>query len=379
MNKKHIIWLVLFSFGIKFCYLLFPVIQDQDNSKKSLYDQYIGIAKKNDSYWYERIATYGYPEIQHKRDIGYSEGADFKQSEWAFFPAYPALILFTSRALNITFNNSAFIWSLIFSVLAILGLYLFGLIFFKDPSMAFYNALLLFSFPFSFYFSMFYTEALFFVLMIYSFICIYYRQYILLTLLLIPLTLVRPNGIIILLPLYLFYLQQNGILQGFKINWNVLFTSKSILQTSAFLSAPLAFIIYGGYQYEMTGYFFASGIAQEGWYREWTFPLLSFFRRGDLATQFNSIYTIIVIVYAVLIYKKLPVSLNILVLISIGLPLCSGSVTSMTRFISVIFPLFLVMTSLLYRYKFKYAILALILILHFLSFYSWYIDHPISF
>ena len=132
MNKKHIIWLILFSFGIKFSYLVFPIILDQGNGEKSAYDHYISIAKKNDSYWYERIAKQGYPEIQSKRDLGYSEGAEYKQSEWAFFPTYPALITSTSRLFGITFNNSTLIWSLIFSVLAILGIYWFGLLFFKE-------------------------------------------------------------------------------------------------------------------------------------------------------------------------------------------------------------------------------------------------------
>ena len=129
----------------------------------------------------------------------------------------------------------------------------------------------------------------------------------------------------------------------------------------------------------MTGYFFAFSIAQAGWYRELTFPLLSFFRRGDLATQFNSIFTILVIIYAIWNRKKLPFSLNVLILVSLLLPLFSGSVTSMTRFVSVIFPLFLILSSYIQKSNFKYTILFLVLSLHFLSLYGWIIDHPISY
>ena len=379
MKRKQILILILFSIGIKFSYLLIPVIVNQSGSDKPFYDQYISSVKKNDSHWYEKIAENGYSEISNIRDLGYSEGADFKQSEWAFFPFYPALNALTSKVFGLSFNNSALIWSLIFSALAIIGLYWFGLIFFKDRSLAFFNALILFSFPFSFYYSMFYTEALFFTFMIYGFICIHYKRYVLLALLLIPLTLLRPNGIFILIPMYLFFLERNGILQNLRIDWRKLFGSNNIIHSIAFISAPIVFLAYGYYQYKMTGYFFAFSIAQDGWYRELTFPLLSFFRKGDLATQYNSIFTIVVIIYAVGVWKKLPLSLNVLVLIGLLLPLCSGSVTSMTRFVSVLFPLFLILSASIHRLKYKYVFLLIILALHFLSYYSWTINHPIGF
>jgi hypothetical protein len=62
----------------------------------------------------------------------------------------------------------------------------------------------------------------------------------------------------------------------------------------------------------MTGYYFAFSIAQAGWYREFMFPLFAFFRRGDFATQFNSVYTILVIILSAMIWKKLPLSMNLL-------------------------------------------------------------------
>ena len=376
---KQILILILFSIGIKFLYLLFPIITNQNEPGKSLYDQYISIVKKNDSYWYQKIALDGYSKISNKKDLGYSEGADFKQSEWAFFPFYPASIALVSKVFDLSFNNSALILSIFFSILSILGLYWFGIIFFKDRLFAFFNALVLFSFPFSFYYSTFYTEALFFTFMIYSFISIHYKRYFLLALLLIPLTLVRANGIIIIIPLYLYFLEQNGILKKFKINWGELFDSKNLIRSLAFISAPLAFLAYCFYQYKMTGYFFAFSIAQDGWYRELTFPLLSFFRSGDLATQFNSIFTILVIIYAVWNRNKLPFSLNMLILFSLLLPLSSGSVISMTRFVSVIFPLFIVLSLSLQSLKHKYLIIFVFLVVHFLSLYAWIINLPISY
>ena len=363
--------------GIKLFYLSFSIAVN--DFKKDIYSEYIGLAKKFDSYWYEKIATKGYSEIRKKEDIGFSEGKDFKQSEWAFFPFYPLLNTCTIKILDIDFDKSAFIWSIVFSIISILGIYWFGLIFFQSQHKALFNSLLLFSFPFSFYFSFFYTEALFLSFVIFSFISVHYNRYFLLFILLIPLTLLRPNGIVVLLPLYLYHLEQKGILLRFKINWNDVFSLINIKQSLFFISSPIAFLIYCIYQYKMTGFFFAFSIAQEGWYREFMFPLLAFFRRGDFATQFNSIFAFIVIIYAIWTRKKLPLSLNMLVVLSILLPLTSGSVSSITRYVSVIFPLFMSLTLFMIGIKNKYIVLTIIILLHFMSYYGWIVNHPIAY
>ncbi len=379
MDIKKITLIILFSLLLKLLYLLFAIALNHNVQKNSLYHQYINLAIKNDAHWYEIIAENGYSKITNKRDLGYSKGANFKQSEWAFFPLYPLINRTTIKILNVPYDFSAFIWSLFFSTVACLGMYWFGMLYYKDKKLAFFNTLVLFSFPFSFYYSMFYTEAIFFTFMIYSFIAIYYKRYLLLSILIIPLSLIRPNGIVILIPLYLYFLERNGIFQKFTVNWRQIFTRKIFINSLAFISAPLSFLAYCFYQYKMTGYFFAFSIAQAGWYRELSFPWVSFFNSGKFPVQFNSIFTIIVIIYAVLIWKKLPLSLNILVLLGLLLPLCSGSVTSMTRFVSVIFPMFLVLSASIYKFKYKYLVLSLILILHFASFYTWLITNPLSF
>jgi hypothetical protein len=375
---KHVLLLVAFILGIKLVYLLIPMLTNPEFEDKSAYRSYITIVKKNDAYWYMGIAENGYPEIHDKRDIGYSEGPDFKQSAWAFFPFYPMLNAFAMDSLKINYNNSALLWSLVFSIIAILSMFWFALGFFQDPAKALTSTLLLFSFPFSFYFSMYYTEALFFSFMLLSFLSIHYKKYLLLAIFLIPLTLLRPNGIVILLPLYLYHLEQSGILTNLKFKWQEIVNFKNIGKSVAFVTAPIAFVVYGFYQLHMTGYFFAFSIAQDGWYRELSFPLVSFFNRGDLATQFNSFFTIAVIIYAFWNRKKLPVSLNALIVVSLLLPLCSGSVSSMTRFVSILFPLFLLLGNTIHGLKRPSLAFILVFILHFVSYHTWIIEHQIS-
>jgi hypothetical protein len=221
---------------------------------------------------------------------------------------------------------------------------------------------------------MFYTEALFFTCMIFCFVSIYYKRHIALSLLIIPLVLLRPNGIVLLIPMYLYFLERIGVLSKFKIDFALLFTKRIIYNSLAFLTGPITFSLFCVYQYTMTGYFFAFSIAQKGWYREFMFPVLSFFRDSSFNNQFHSVYTIIIIVYAFLIRKKLPISLNALILLSLLFPLCSGSVLSMSRFISLIFPMFIILSSYLYNLKIKHTVLFVVLILHLVSYGAWILD-----
>lgn len=381
VNRKHLFLLLLFMIGIKLAYVAMDLnFNKRNDSGKNGYEKVVGTFKGADSYWYQRIAENGYRKITVEKEIGYSRGPDYQQSEWAFFPAYPALLAGTSWLLHTDFDTSALIWSLILSVSAIWLYYWLGCCYlFKHANQAFFSALVLFLFPFSFYYSMFYTESLFFVCMVLSFLALYHRKYFLLFLVLIPLALVRPNGFILLLPLYLFFLEQQGVLGNKKFRLAALFEREQLLPSLAFLSAPVVFIVYGLYQYQSTGFFFAFSIAQKGWYREFMFPLLAFFRKGDIATQFNSVFTILVIGYVILIRRKLTLSMNVLLWISILLPLCSGSVMSMTRFVSVLFPIFAVLSAQCYQSRYKTIILTGLALLHFWSFYSWVVRHPIAF
>lgn len=373
----QVVKILVLSILLKLAYLLFAYVVHGNGSEISA-GGYIRLIQRNDSGWYELIARDWYPEVTDKKDLGYSEGAVFKQSKWAFFPLYPgmnrALMLLTGLGFGIT----GFIYSLLFSSLTFTGFYWFCLIFYNDHRKSFYYTLLLMIFPFNFYFSMMYTEAVYFSFLILSFIAIHNKKYLVLPLFLIPLVLVRPNGIISLLPLYLYFLERENIISGKRIHLRLLLSRKIILNSLLFVSGPVAFILYGFYQEAMTGYFFAFSIAQAGWYREFMLPFMAFFRRGDFVTQFNSIYTILFIVLAVFAWKKFPFSLNLLIWISLLLPLFSGSVTSMPRFISVIFPFMILFGSWLYNTRLKITVPVILVILHFVVFYFWINGHPFS-
>jgi hypothetical protein len=334
--------------------------------------------KKNDSYWYEQISENNYRAISETDSIGYSHNEKFKQSEWAFFPLYPALIKGTQNLLKFDFNSAAFLWSVILSLLGIFLCYFFSISQSYSREVSLFFALLLFSFPFSFYYSMYYSEALFLCLLLGAFISLKHKLFFVFTLLSSLLVLTRPNGFILLLPLWIYFMETKGYQNLIEMLKDL--GKKDVTKKTIYFGFPvIAFLAYCYFQYLKTGHFFAFSIAQRGWYRELTWPFLSFFRHGDLSTQINSIYALLVITLSFLLRKKLPLSLNVLMLISILLPLTSGQVTSFTRFTSLMFPLFFAISIYLKNLKYKYFILVPISILHFFTFMLWVWNHPISF
>jgi hypothetical protein len=157
------------------------------------------------------------------------------------------------------------------------------------------------------------------------------------------------------------------------------FNKENLIRTISFIPGFIVFIGYGVFQYVKTNEFFAFSIAQQGWYRDFMFPLLAFFRQGDVATQFNSFYAIAFILLAIYAWKKLPLSLNILIWFGLLLPLTSGSVLSIQRFISVIFPFTILIGRWIYNHKYKYLALMILFGLQLFTYYFWLAEHPLSF
>lgn len=380
---RKILLIVLIALSLKLLYLIFSNVvvsisvpkKGASLNHKSLTD----IFHQNDSFWYEKISREGYPKITDKNAIGFSYNEVCVQSSWAFFPFYPLLNSAIIKLTDCKYVNSALFLSLLFSILSFIGFYKFNLFYLKDEKRSFFNTLLFMALPFNYYFSVFYTEAIFFTCLIFCFIAIHKNREWMLLFLLIPLILLRPNGIILTIPLYLYYLERHSLLIGYKVTFKQLLEKQHLIVLFYFASALIAFLIYGYYQKTMTGEFFAFSIAQRGWYREFMFPVLALFRRGDFATQFNSFYTIAVIIFSIAAWKKFSLSLNVFIWISLILPMCSGSMTSMQRFITLIFPLTIYFGEIIYKTKFKQVILLVSLTLQLFVFYFWLNGDSFSF
>lgn len=367
---KVILKLIIASLLVKFAYLLLNAFITGNASSISL-DSYIGLIKRNDSWWYERVVTDGYPEIREKDSIGSVIDGVWTQTQWAFFPFYPAMNRIVMKLFNTDFNHSAFFLSLLFSFLSLIGFYYFALQQLKDTKKAFFSSMVFLLFPFHYYFSMMYTEAVFFTFMIFSFLALENKKYGWFAVLIVPLVLTRVNGLIVLIPLYMYHLEKENILSKKHLYIKEIFTKHNIKMSCMFLSAVIAFGLYCLYQKEKTGFFFAFNVAQAGWGRETVFPLKALFRHSNFMTIFNSIYIILTAIIAVFAWKKYPLSLNIWIWLSLLIPLSSGSVVSVPRFISVLFPITIFIGEWLYSRKYHYITLILLFVFQLWTFYFW--------
>lgn len=370
---------MLLTFGLKLIYFVSAQIPFQQGQKKDALQNYYDFCGKFDGAWYQSIAENGYPAVKEKRDLGYTSKTGVIQSAWAFFPGYPMLSASIMKLTAMSYPLTALLLSLVFSFIAVWVLFDFCKLSFQNERMAFWITLCFFLSPFSYYFSVFYSEAVFFSFMVLSFNAILRKKYVVLLFYLIPLVLIRPNGIVLLLPLYLFHLEQTGLLIQYKLRLTSFFNKQNILRSLSFLPVLLVFVGYLYYQYQKTGYAFAFSIAQIGWYKKSTFPLFSFFNRSDIGTQFNSIYTLVAMVFAAYHYKKFKLSENVLIWLFILLPLCAGTTISMARYIAIIFPLFIVLYKNVYAYKYKLGFALGLLVLHLFSLYPWLINHSLAY
>jgi len=380
MIKKPIAYIAVLTIVIKLAYLLFAYIGDtaewHERKLSFVPSDYYEITKNHDSFWYQKISKDWYQKKNSKKDIGYSHKADFIQSEWAFFPLYPGITRGMRVCFGWSFEFSATVLSILFSALAFILLYLF-LCFEFDAKTAWWTTLLVLIFPFHYYYSMMYTEAMFLFCLLWAFISIQRKSIVTLTISLAALILLRPNGMVLFIPV-LFYIWHISGINPFS---KALFQKSLLIQYSAFIPAIILLGIFLVYQKQMTGYYTAFNIAQAGWYRKLTLPVLSFFREGNLANQFNSIYSIIFIVIAVLSIKRFSLPINLLIWLGLLLPLCSGSVQSMPRFIALVFPLFIVISDKIRHLGLSTSIIIYVALfsLQLLTFNYWLTNHPFGF
>lgn len=338
----------------------------------------VELFQRNDSDWYERIFKNGYDHVSEKEWVTLDTA--HMQTKWAFFPLYPMSVKATAKVIRSNFVHAGFLNALLFSILCFIIFYFLAVEYFLDANRAFYCAVLFIVFPFHYYFSMLYSESLFALIMMLGFLSLKKEKYLLFMLSALLLPLCRVNGIVMSVPLFFHLLETNQVIENYKIRW-VKIDKKLVVKSLMFTAMLLSFAAYCYYQKQLTGTYLAFSRAQMGWWRALKMPYESFFARGDAQSQFNSVYVIFFMLIAVLGFKKLSLSYNILIWISLLLPLVSGSTQSMQRFLIVVFPLmFLIGNFILERFsKYKYVIAVFLFALQLWTFYYWIISDPFSY
>jgi Gpi18-like mannosyltransferase len=304
-----------------------------------------------DAGWYQLIATEGYSMIGPGESLGHWDGADIHQTAWAFFPLYPwtirAFTFLTGLEISVSF---LVVGALLSALIAFLAFRLFSLK--SSNAAASWGVLALFLQPFAIYFHLGMTEALFLSALLGAFLAIEERSGFALALSTTILVLTRPNGLF-MLPVLLVYMAEKA--GDVALLWK---QPRILLARVWPMAFPLlAFAAYCAFQWSQTGNAFAFSTAQAGWDRHFTWPHAGFFNAGDVATQFDSWFTLALLALVFLLRKQLPFSMNLLLWISILLPLFSGTVASMPRFSTVLFPLFMLAGNLFARWRWRVPVL----------------------
>jgi Gpi18-like mannosyltransferase len=317
-----------------------------------------------DTYFYEAVAQHGYPLTTRTALLS-------TQSVHAFWPMSPLLIRVGMGLAGCSFNEVALVLSLGLS----LGAFALAYGWFRQASnatAAFWTTLLLMVAPFQVYFSVFYTEALFLLLTLAGFWLIDQRRWGWLLLVGPALVLTRANGVFACAALLVRLVEQDG--------WPR--TSGQVadrLRRSLYLApAFLTLIGYLVFLHSRTGDYLAFSTAQAAWGRHTVWPWQTLAEGYQSVTgSFQATYLLVALALAVAGMRRYPLSLHLLVWSGLLLPLLSGLTQSLPRYISVLFPLFLVAGTWLARQspRLRTGGVLLLLLLHELSLLPWLYDH----
>ncbi|MGI5840940.1 MAG: hypothetical protein ACOX6N_01900 [Patescibacteria group bacterium] len=299
----------------------------------------------------------------------------YAQYEQSFFPLYPLIIRFLSRALN----SNPLVTAIIFSNLAlILSVYLtYRLLKLIKIQNAFLSIIFLLLFPTSFYFSAVYTESLFLLLFISSLLFFYSKKPLLAASFALLSSLTRVNGVFLAIPFLLDYLFSQ---------------KKSLKQLVLILSPFIGLSLYCLYLYHSTGdpINFVNSIPVYG--RQTTptiFPqviyryikILLFAARNfqywialfELITFISFAAVLTLQLYRLLspginkLKNKLPLlSLNLISIATLILPTLTGTFSSLPRYVLMSLSFFIFLSEINSRYL-KIALFIIFFVFHVLG------------
>jgi hypothetical protein len=302
-----------------------------------------------DSGWYYQIARNGYLFVAGGPPVGVG-----KPGKIAYFPVYPLLTRFASRLFghtdpDIYFGGILVSW-LSFALAMVMLFYLARLD--LPQRRAERAALLAAIFPFSFFFGMVYTEALFLLLTVASFYAFRTRRWLLGGVCGGLATATRVTGILMIVPLA-------------WIAWRTVGTNRRdhILALVGLLLVTIGIGAYSIYVYQLSGnpFEWAASITRWGYHpggRPWMMPVRLV---GELLTHpyrylstdkmalYDTLYGVTGILFACAIpfvWYRFGAAYGLFMLLNLWLPLSSGVFEGVGRYCSVLFPCFIWLASL---------------------------------
>ncbi|MEI6092743.1 MAG: hypothetical protein WCQ47_03570 [bacterium] len=303
-----------------------------------------------DAGYYRFLAEHGYQQDQD-------------QVSNAMYPLFPLLV----RLVNpVFFGNTVLagiVLSNLFSIIAVLLLYLLVIKLFS-PDIAFKTILLFLSFPTAFYMNLMYTESLFLMLVLGFFYYLYNNKIIPTAVFALLLPLCRPQGILIVVPLVFF------ILSKYKYKLLDVLKSKENILVAVFF---LGWTAYFCFMYMTTGLFFSGFDAQDYFVAQNS--LLNIFRvdqwfldnfinvelslHGFTNSIIDRTFFIFYLVSLYFIYRKTDKTFFVYALFLGLIPALSDHFTAYTRYLLPLFPMFIVFSIVLKNKVFNLIVVLL--------------------
>ncbi len=283
--------------------------------------------------------------------FGYSE-----KFQYAFFPLYPLLIRAVSQITH-NFLASSLLINLTATFLGMNILYKLITIEF-DKKIAQKAILLVLFFPTSFYFIASYSEGLFFFLAVAAFYFFRRNKLLLATIFASLCGVTRLAGLAVIFALLI----EIGLTRRFnRKNWFLLLSF-------------LGFIIYCWFLFQKEGDPFYFLVAETHWQRTLVLPVLGFwdtlinlvkpgFISANLISFLDLMFTILGLGLTIRAFRFLSPAYIFYSLFSLLLPLLTPSLSSMPRFLLVIFPLFILIAKVKNQYLiFAYQTISLMIL-----------------
>jgi len=302
---------------------------------------------KWDCGWYLHIIKDGY-EISPLRHPNENE------ANWAFFPAFPLTARFASSIFLLSPLAASYIVSNIFFLLTLI-------LFSKYTSLTLTKeqtifAIYLFAFfPYSFYFFLPYTEALFVLLLTAVFYFATTNRWLIAGVVASFLSATRNLGVFIIFPMLIIAIQKFGFRKLLHLE------GASIKAAFAILIAPLGLFLYMFFLYLHMGDPLAFAHVQVAWGRTISNPL-KHLASGFLSFRFPDTYlasfAIAGILCGLYMLKIKRYSEGIMTLILILIPASTG-VVSLPRYCVIIFPIYIYLSIIVRTNQLRYIIIGL--------------------
>lgn len=285
-----------------------------------------------------------------------------------FFPLFPLLIRIFSPVTGYLLGG--IIVANIASLIGCIYFYLFTKDFFQNEKVAFISLLVLLCFPTTFFFSLIYSEGLFLCFVMMSFYYLYKKQIFLSALSIFFIPLIRPTGIFILVPFFV-YVMQDYIREVFAVSKKSLTKTHIPLRPSLILllTPSISFLLYLFFMANTTGnpfsgFAFQNDIAGHfsiGSFFHWNLLTDIIPKRFVLHDPNNSLLDRLFFVAFLsslpIIWRKTDKVLFTYALI-MGLVPLLGSFMSYTRYILMVFPLFIALGSVFSEKKYLWSLYA---------------------